>query len=233
MLVGHFGVSLAAKRVAPKASLGTLMLASLLPDLLAWALFLAGIEHARIHPGITRTNALEMYDVAISHSLATAALWGALLAAVYFLWRRSSRASWVIFALVLSHWLLDFLSHRPDMPLAPGVHHYFGLGLYNSPVGMLVFEGLIWFGGIVVYARSTRSRGRAGAYLFWGVAALLTALWVVTLNGAAPPDLRRAAISSLIFFCIVILWAYLLDPLRPAAQPGPSLATGQGAGQEA
>ena len=65
MLVGHFGVSLAAKRVAPRASLGILMLASVLPDLLAWFLFLAGIEHARIHPGITRTNSLEMYDIAI------------------------------------------------------------------------------------------------------------------------------------------------------------------------
>ncbi|HKW26118.1 MAG TPA: metal-dependent hydrolase [Terriglobales bacterium] len=231
MLVGHFGVSLAAKRFAPKVSLGTLMLASLFPDLLAWALLLAGIEHARIHPGITRTNSLEMYDTAISHSLATAALWGALLAAAYFLWRRHSRASWVILCLVLSHWLLDFLSHRPDMPLAPGVHHYFGLGLYNSPIGILVVEGFIWLGGIVVYARATRARKRAGAWLFWGVVVLLTALWLGTLSGSTPPDLRRAGISSLLFFSIVVLWAYLVDLLRSVRQQPAALASSQSAGQ--
>jgi membrane-bound metal-dependent hydrolase YbcI (DUF457 family) len=230
MLVGHFGVSLAAKRVAPKASLGTLMLASLLPDLLAWALFLAGIEHARIHPGITRTNSLEMYDIAISHSLAMDAVWGALLAAAYFRWRRYSRASWAILGLVLSHWLLDFLSHRPDMPLAPGVHRYFGLGLYNSPPGILLVEGVIWLGGIIVYARTTRATKPAGPWLFWGVAVLLTALWLGTLGGSAPPDLRRAGISSLIFFSIVVLWAYLVDYLRCASpQPAP-LTKGQGTG---
>jgi membrane-bound metal-dependent hydrolase YbcI (DUF457 family) len=233
MLVGHFGVSLAAKRVAPKASLGTLMLASILPDLLAWALFLAGIEHARIHPGITRTNSLEMYDIAISHSLATAALWGAFLAAAYFLWRRYFRASWVILGIVLSHWLLDFLSHRPDMPLAPGVHHYFGLGLYNSPAGILLVEGLIWLGGIIVYARTTRARKRAGAWLFWSVVVLLTALWLATLGGSAPPDLRRAGISSLIFFSIVVLWAYFVDSQRSASPQAAPLTKGQGAGQEA
>lgn len=232
MLVGHFGVSLAAKRVAPKASLGTLMLASLFPDLLAWALFLAGIEHAHIRPGITRTNPLEMYDIPISHSLAMAALWGALLAAAYFLRRRYSRASWVILGLVLSHWVLDFLSHRPDMPLAPGVHHYFGLGLYNSPLGILLVEGLIWLSGIIVYARSTRARKLAGAWLFWGIVVVLTALWLATLGGSAPPDLRRAGISGLIFFSIVMLWAYLVDFLRLPRQPA-ALARSQGAGQEA
>lgn len=229
MLVGHFGVSLAAKRLAPKASLGILVLASLVPDLLAWAFFLAGIEHARIHPGITRTNSLEMYDIAISHSLATAAIWGALMATAYFLWRRYSRASWVIFALVLSHWLLDFLSHRPDMPLAPGMHHYFGLGLYNSPLGILLVEGLIWLAGIIVYARSTRARKHAGVWLFWGAVFLLTALWLGTLGGSPPPDLRRAGISSLIFFSIVVLWAYFVDSLRSVRQQPAALARSQGA----
>jgi hypothetical protein len=100
MLVGHFGVALGAKRLAPKASVGTLMLASLLPDLLVWVLLLAGIEHARIHPGITRTNALDLYDIPISHSLLMDAIWGFLFAGAYFLWRRYGRGSWIIFALV-------------------------------------------------------------------------------------------------------------------------------------
>lgn len=225
MLVGHFGVGLAAKRVVRETSAGTLMLASLLPDFLAWILLLAGIEHARIHPGITRTNALDLYDIPISHSLLMDALWGCLFAGAYLLWRRHWRASGIILAVVLSHWLLDFLSHRPDMPLAPGVHQYFGLGLYNSRLAILLVEGLIWFAGIIVYSRFTRPRKRMGAYLFWSVAVLVTALWLVSLGGAAPSDMLSAGISSLIFFSIVVLWAYLVDFLRPAkAQPPPPAA---------
>lgn len=230
MLVGHFGVGLAAKRIAPETSAGTLMLASLLPDFLAWILLLAGVEHARIHPGITRTNALDLYDIAISHSLAMDAVWGALFAGAYFLWRRHRRASWIIFFVVLSHWLLDFLSHRPDMPLAPGAHQYFGLGLYNSPLAILLVEGLIWFAGLVTYARCTRPRKRSGAYLLWAMVVLLTAVWVASLGGAAPSALTPAGISSLIFFFIVVLWAYLLDRLRPAKKQAPPLAVAYPAG---
>lgn len=231
MLVGHFGVGLAAKRAAPKSSLGALMLASLLPDFLAWAFLLSGIEHARLHPGITRTNSLEMYDIAFSHSLAMDAVWGALLAAAYFLWRRYSRGSWLIFAAVLSHWLLDFLSHRPDMPLAPGIHRYFGLGLYNSPLAIVLVEGVLWLGGILIYARATRAKNRAGTYFFWGVVLLLTLLWIATLNGSAPPNLGRAAVSSLIFFSLVVLWAWLIDRARSPRKLGPDLALRQPAGQ--
>jgi len=230
MLVGHFGVGLAAKRVARETSAGTLMLASLLPDFLAWILLLAGVEHARIHPGITRTNALDLYDISISHSLLMDAIWGFLFAGAYFLWRRHWRASWVILAVVLSHWLLDFLSHRPDMPLAPGVHQYFGLGLYNSPLAILLVEGLIWFTGIIVYARCTRPKKHIGAYLFWSVAVLLTALWLASLGGAAPSNMLRAGISSLIFFAIVVLWAYLIDFLRSAKEHSPPPGAVQPAG---
>ncbi len=231
MLVGHFGVGLAAKRIVPETSAGTLMLASLLPDFLAWILLLAGVEHARIHPGITRTNPLDLYDIPISHSLVMDAIWGFLFAGAYFLWRRHSRASGIILAVVLSHWLLDFLSHRPDMPLAPGVDQYFGLGLYNSPFAMLLVEGSIWFAGIIVYARCTCPRKGMGAYLFWSVAALLTAVWIVSLGGAAPSALNPAGIASLIFFSMVVLWAYLVDFLRPAKEQPPPPAAAQPAGR--
>jgi len=140
MFVGHFAIGLGAKHWAPKTSIGTLMFAALLADLLVFVFVAVGIEHIRIRPGINHVNALDLYDFAWSHSLVMDVVWAALLAAAYSLTRRYGRGAWVLFAGVLSHWDLDWPSHRPDMPLAPGFHRYYGLGLYNSPLGLLIVK---------------------------------------------------------------------------------------------
>jgi membrane-bound metal-dependent hydrolase YbcI (DUF457 family) len=163
MFVGHFAIGFGAKRWAPKTSVGTLIFAALLADLLVFVFVAVGIEHISIRPGITRVNALNLYDFAWSHSLAMDVVWGALLGAVYFLTRRNGRGAWVLSAAVLSHWVLDWVSHRPDMPLAPGFHRYYGLGLYNSPLGLLIVEGGLWVIGIILYLRETRTRPRAAS----------------------------------------------------------------------
>lgn len=215
MFVGHFAVGLAAKRAAPRASLGTLMLASLVPDLLVWALVVAGIEHVAVKPGITRTNPFDLYDYPISHSLAMDVVWGILFAAAYYAIRRYWRGTLLMFAAVVSHWFLDFASHRPDMPLAPGLRQYYGLGLYNSLPGMLLIEGLLWLAGIVIYARMTRSRGRTGAYAFWTGVGVLTLVWLNTLKGAAPrQSIAQVGLTSLIFMALVVAWAYWVDGRR-------------------
>ncbi len=215
MLVGHFGVGLAAKRIAPKVSVGTLVMAAVFADLLFWPFVLLGIEHVRIQPGITTTNALDLYDIPFSHSLLMDILWAALLGAAYFLRHRYPRGAWVVFIAVLSHWLLDFVSHRPDMPIAPGLHMYLGLGLYNSRLGVLMVEGLLWILGVILYVRATRAKSRAGVWCFWGMVVLLTMLWLSTLAGIPPSNLRAAGISSLIFFCCVVAWAYWMNRARP------------------
>ncbi len=229
MFVGHYAVGLAAKRFAPRTSLGTLIAAALLADLLVWAFVIAGLEHVGIKPGITATNALDLYDYPISHSLLLDAVWGALFGAGYYLIRKSWRASVIIFVVVLSHWVLDFIAHRPDMPLAPGLHHYYGLGLYNSRIGMIVVEGLIWLAGIAVYLRATRSAKRLGAFVFWLGITVLTWIWLVSLKGQPPPGtIAQAAISGLIFMCITVAWAYGVDHLRCASAvsvPTPSQET--------
>jgi membrane-bound metal-dependent hydrolase YbcI (DUF457 family) len=148
MLVGHFAVGLGAKPIAPKVSVGTLMLAAVVADLLFWVFVLLGFEHVRIQPGITATNALDLYDIPLSHSLLMDGVWAVLLGGVYFLRNRDARGAWVVSIAVLSHWVLDFVSHRPDMPLAPGMHTYLGLGLYNSHIGILIVEGLLWIVGV-------------------------------------------------------------------------------------
>src|SRR5512135_1702374 len=155
MFVGHYGLGLAAKRFAPQTALGTLLFAALFADLLGWVLVVAGVEHFAIRPGITTTNPLDLYDYPISHSLVTEVAWAVLLAIAYYLLRRYWRGSVLIFVAVLSHWFLDFIAHRADLPLAPGMPKYYGLGLYNSLPGMIVVEGLIWLSGIVLYLTAT------------------------------------------------------------------------------
>lgn len=216
MFVGHLAVGLAAKRAAPRTSLGTLVLAALIPDLLLWILVVAGLEHVAIKPGITATNAFDLYDYPISHSLALDVAWGALFAVAYWLVRKYPRGSLLIFAAVASHWVLDFASHRPDMPLAPGVQKYYGLGLYNSQVAMIVVEGLLWLAGIVIYARATHSRGRLGNWVFWIGIAALSVIWLDSLRGQAPVgvSIEQMAVTSVIFVAVMVAWAYWVECLR-------------------
>lgn len=216
MHVGHFAVGFVAKRIEPKLSLGTLMLAAMLSDFL-WAIFLiAGIEHVQFKPGRGAANYADAYDIALSHSLLMNVIWGAVFAAIYFLWRRYMRGALVIFAAVVSHWLLDFVAHRPDMSLAPGTRSVFGLGLWTSLPATIIVEGGFWLLAIILYARSTRPKNRWGIYAFWSVIVLLTLSWYNNIVGPPPPSVLVAGISSLIYFSLVVAWAYWMNRLRPA-----------------
>jgi len=217
MFVGHFAVGFAAKRAAPRTSAGTLLFGALLADLLVWIFVVVGLEHVAIKPGITATNALDLYDYPLSHSLLMDAVWGGLLAGVYYAVRRYSRGAWILFAAVLSHWVLDWISHRPDMPLAPGLHQYYGLGLFNSRIGILIVEGGLWLAGIIVYERTTRSRGLGGIVLFYLVAVLLTLLWIASLGGEPPPvPPEQMGKIDVVAILVLVGWAYWVDRLRGA-----------------
>jgi hypothetical protein len=211
MLVGHFAVGILAKRVTPEVSIGTLTLAALLPDLLWCVFMLAGFEHAQVKAGSGQIIAI---DASYSHSLLMGAVWGGLLAAGYFWRRRDVRAAWILLAAVLSHGVLDFISHPPDMSLAPGLSQRFGLGLWSSVPATLLVEGGLWLAGLIVYVGATRARKRAGVYVFWAVVVLLTAAWINNFAGP-PPDVSAMAVSSLVFFSIMIAWTYWMDSLRP------------------
>lgn len=111
MLVGHFAVAFIAKRVEPRISLGTLLLATGASDFL-WCIFmLAGLEHVQFRPGLGAANYLVSSNITLSHSLLMTAIWGIVFALVY-LWRRHyPRGAWILAVVVLSHWMLDFISH--------------------------------------------------------------------------------------------------------------------------
>jgi hypothetical protein len=215
MLVGHVAVGFAAKRVEPKISLGTLVLAAMFIDFL-WCIFMiAGIERVQFKGGMGAANYLDASNIAISHSLLMDTIWAALFAAAYFLRRHYARGAWVVFVAVLSHWVLDFVSHRPDMPLAPAVSRYFGLGLWNSIPATLVVEGGFWLLAIILYVHATRPKRRAGVYALWSVIALLTLAWYNNIAGPPPPNPHTAPIVSLVFFSLIVAWAYWMNQLRP------------------
>ena len=212
MFVGHFGVAFAAKRAAPQVSLGSLFFAAEFADGL-WPIFLlAGIEHARIVPGLMKTSALDLYDYPWSHSLLALCVWSALVGAVYYAARRSRSGAWVLAVLVISHWFLDAWAHRPDMPVFPR-GPYVGLGLWNSLPSTLAVEGLLYIAGLAVYLRSTEPADRVGSWALWFLVILLPVLWLASLFGPPPPSARTLAISGLSGW-LFIPWGYWIDRHR-------------------
>jgi hypothetical protein len=213
MFVGHFAVALAAKKVAPKTSLGTLAIAVAFVDLL-WPVFLLlGIEHVRIDPGNTAFTPLDFYDYPISHSLLTVVGWSIGFGLAYYLIRRSRRSALVLAACVASHWVLDFVSHRPDMPLMPGMKMYVGLGLWYSVPATILVEGALFAAGIFVYLRSTVALDHIGHYALWLFIIFLLLAWSGNIVGGAPPNVTALAWGAMSAW-LLIVWAYWIDRHR-------------------
>jgi hypothetical protein len=218
MFVGHFGLGLAGKRIAPRVSLGTWFLSVQLLDLL-WPLFLLlGREHVRITPGYTRMSPLDFYDYPITHSLAGAVLWGLLLCGLYLLATRGRgpgrrRIALLLAAGVVSHWFLDLVVHREDLPVLPAIGPYLGFGLWNVPAATLALELALFGAGILLYLRATRARDGAGR---WGLAALLgllLLLWLGAAFGPPPPDEGIVAWSAMALW-LLVPWAAWVDRHR-------------------
>jgi hypothetical protein len=213
MFLGHFGVALAAKKIAPKTSLGTLLVAAQLADLL-WPIFLLlGWEHVQIAPGTTRVTPLNFSNYPISHSLLTQIGFGIALGLVYYALRRKNpgvgRTAIVLAACVPSHWVLDWIMHRPDLPLTPWSVTYHGLSLWNSlPISMALEFGF-YGAGVVVYLRQTKAKDAIGRYAFWLLIFFLAGLWLGTLFGPPPPNAKMLAWSALAIWLTVpwITWA--------------------------
>jgi hypothetical protein len=214
MFVGHLAIGLTGKRIAPTISLGTWILAAVLADLIVFPLLITGVERFHAVPGVAVNRMAG--DIPYSHSLLMDAVWAALFAGAYFLLRRYPRGAWLLFAAVLSHWVLDFVSHRPEMLLAPGTQAAFGLGLWNSIPATLAVEGGFWLLAIIFYVRATRPKSRAGTYVFWIGVVFFTLAWYGNITAGMDPNPMRAGISGLIFFTFIVAWAYWINRLRPA-----------------
>lgn len=212
MFIGHPACGFAAKRLAPGTSLGWLVLAPFFLDIL-WPVFLLlGVEHVRIDPGNTAVTPLDFYHYPWSHSLVMAIVWSVALGGIYHLVAKNARGAWVIGMLVLSHWVLDFVTHRPDLPLYPGGPKV-GLGLWNSVAGTVAVEGAIFLAGLAIYVRLTRGRDRVGRIGWWALVVLLSLIYAANFVSPPPPDVRSIAIVGLLL-TLFPLWAWWADRHR-------------------
>lgn len=214
MFIGHFAVALAAKRVAPRTSLGTLLTAALLPDVVWPVLVLTGVEKVLIEPGNTAFTPLNFVSYPWSHSLLLIALTGGA-AGLAYAGKTGYRPGAVAVALLaVSHWVLDWFTHRPDLPLYPGASLLFGLGLWNSVPATMLVEGGMLVAGTMLYAHCTQARDRTGRYAFWSLIAFLVLTYLGNAFGSPPPNDTAIGIVGLVGAAVLLGWAVWADRHR-------------------
>jgi hypothetical protein len=197
---------LAAKAAKNSIPLWILFIAVQLLDVF-WSIFvLLDIEKVRIVPGITATNPLDLYYMPYTHSLLGAMLWSVAAGVAYYMFRRPEgwSADTIVGAAVLSHWALDWLVHRPDLPLYDNSLKV-GLGLWNYPAFAFVLEIAVLFGGMSLYLKTTKPVARGGGML---------AVQAYVFFGPPPTSDKAAAITALVSYLGFDGIAYWLERKR-------------------
>lgn len=213
MFIGHFGVGLAAKKIESKPSLGTYFFASQFIDLL-WPFFLIlGIEEVRVAPGISEFTPLDFVYYPFTHSLAGVLFWAVIFGAVYFLIKKNYKAAILLGVLVLSHWILDLLTHIPDLPIIPGADVKVGLGLWNSIPLTIFVEGSIFILGAFLYFSVTNAKNKKGIYTLWSLLIFLVLIYIMNIFGP-PPESSEAIGYVGLSQWLLIAWGYWIDRNR-------------------
>ena len=211
MFVGHLAVSLGAKAVEPKAPLPALVAASFGLDLLWPLLVLAGSKRCPWRPAIPHSH-LWRLNRPWSHSLFMAAVWGVVGWVLAYRTTKSQRVSLLVGAVVVSHWVLDFVTHRPDLPLWPGGPKL-GLGLWNSVPATILLEGGLFLIAIAIYVRTLKPRDAVGKWAFWALVALTSVIWI-TQPWSPPPPSSNAVAAVALAMWVFPWWALWIDRHR-------------------
>ena len=215
MFIGHYALGLAAKRLAPKTSLGTLIAAPTLADLLWPAFLLLGWERVTIVPGPNPFLIFEFDSYPISHSLLTLVGWGLLFGVLYRMRTGYAHGAVVVALLVVSHWVLDFVTHPPDLPISPWVSGpRVGLALWDSPPATIIVEAIMFVTGIALYLKTTRARDRVGRYGLGGFVAVLVLSYAAALLSPPPSNVRALAIGGIVFGWLFVWVAAWVDRHR-------------------
>jgi len=201
VFIGHAALALAAKPLAPRANLGVALAATYWLDLVWPILVLLGVERVAVDPGNTAFTPLDFVHYPWTHSLAAALAWSVLFGLAC--WKLGRRAALVMGLLVVSHWGLDALSHRPDLPLWPGSRTLIGLGLWNSVPGTLVVESALFAAGVAIYAKSGARTGIG----FWALIGFFVLAYLGAAFGPPPPSAGAVAASALALWVLPV-WGW-------------------------
>jgi hypothetical protein len=223
MFIGHFGLALGAKALAPRTSLGTLFLAAQWIDLVWPTLLLVGLERVQIDPALPGLTPLVFQHYPYTHSLVAVLAWALVLGGAYLATARYPRGALVVTLLVVSHWLLDVLVHRPDLLIAPGGQLKIGLGLWQSAPAVAVgIELALFVAGALLFWRTLGTDASRGVRI--GTIALIVFLLTIhaaNIFGPPPPSVQAIAWVGQAQW-LLVLAAYALDRRprapRPAAQ---------------
>lgn len=207
MFIGHFALGLITKKNQQLPSLAIMFIAVQLLDLI-WPIFvLLGIESLTIDPGNTKLTHLDFEFYPYSHSLFMAIFWSLVLGIGYYFFTKKRNGSILLGGLVLSHWILDFISHRPDLPLSPFSDLKVGLGLWNAPIVETVFEILLFGIGAYLYFRSSTPKRKIS---FWILIGFLFIVYLMNIFGPPPPNAMSVAWSANLMWLIVV-WAWWIE----------------------
>ncbi len=224
MFLGHIGVALAAKRAAPRASLGTLLVAATLLDGV-WALLCpTGLDHTGIAPVLMTAVRPDFDTDSFSHSLLFASVMAIMFGLAYFSLRHSARGALTIAALVLSHPLLDAPGGYTHITLFPGTAP---MPLRGALPLLLVVESVLFLAGLVIYLRCTRARDRVGS---WGLGTTLVAqlaLFAAAIFPAHPLEVQALALATLGTFLFAPLGFWIDRHRREGGTLGPELLASQ------
>lgn len=212
MFVGHLAVAFGAKSAEPRVPLGAAVAAAFGLDLLWPVLLLLGAETVRVHTGDTAFTNLAFESYPWSHSLLTSVGWSTLTAVIGQRLFKSWRVGVILGLLVLSHWILDFITHRPDLPLWPG-GPVAGLGLWNSIPATIIVEGGLFAFALWLYAGASSARDQIGRWALVALVALALILWISQPWSPPPPSATAVALGS---FALWLLppWARWIEAHR-------------------
>ncbi len=214
MFIGHYAVGFASKRVEPRVSLAWFVAGASLLDLLFPLFVLLGLESARFVPADTPFLRISLDDYPWTHSLAMAVVWSVVFGLLCRAVTKNPRAAVVAAAAVFSHWVLDFVTHRPDMALAPGLSARVGLGLWHSTAGTIVVEGALFVAGVWLYTKATRARDGIGRWAMWALVAFLALTYASNVVSTQQPDPRVFAWVGLVAGWLLVVWAWWADKHR-------------------
>ncbi|ALE16351.1 membrane protein, putative [Altererythrobacter epoxidivorans] len=211
MFIGHFAPAFAAAAVSSRApKLATLFIGAQLVDWAFFTLAIFGVEKMRITPGITAMNGMDLYHMPYTHSLLGSGVWALAFGLLLFVSYRQLVPALLGAIVVMSHWVLDWLVHRPDLTLA-GSPPKMGLGLWNYPWIEMPLEIILTLAAFVWFLRTTK--GPIGPAIILIIA--LFAMQAIDWFGGAP---QQAGIGlyvlALVSYAIATALAWWVDDTR-------------------